>query len=116
MGKGEATEFARFRVRMSELSPLKVGQLVGNPSGNFKGILVFSLAISLESTDRRSVHRSRPLESPKTHPLKSIVKLTGWTVDIFFGSVMFIVQLYSIMHAQYLSSTDAYSALHLLVM
>ncbi|KAH0670581.1 hypothetical protein KY290_025995 [Solanum tuberosum] len=33
---------------MSELWPLKVGQLAGNPSGNFKGILVFSLAISFE--------------------------------------------------------------------
>ncbi|KAH0632684.1 hypothetical protein KY284_035470 [Solanum tuberosum] len=33
---------------MSELCPLKVGQLAGNPSGNFKGILVFSLAISFE--------------------------------------------------------------------
>ena len=32
-----------------------------------------------------------------------------------FGLVIFIVQLYSIFHAQFLSSTHAYSMLHILV-
>ena len=36
-----AIEFARFRVRMSELCPLKVGQLAGSPSGNLRAFQSF---------------------------------------------------------------------------
>ncbi|KAH0724928.1 hypothetical protein KY284_000793 [Solanum tuberosum] len=105
--------------------PLVDGQFVGDPDNRYvKGLLPTSITRTylsqiihqnLEKLERKRRKRSRTLVQERNKvPSVPAPKSKDFSMEFITSYV--IVQFYSTPHAQYLSSTDTYFALHLLVM